>query len=199
MTVLGIPGETVSHPGIDVLGTGCRIAEDVSVMRFPGGHPGKPAIVLGDEVQLYQGVRLVIGDPGQHPDTGVVLGNRIIVNVFCYLSGEGGLVIEDEVLIGSHVHLLSAGHVIDGAHPNVWRNPISYGSIRVGRGAWIGAGAVVLEGVTLGEGAVVGAGAVVTRDVPPYAVVVGSPARILRYRVGHEPRRSWFARLLRRV
>jgi acetyltransferase-like isoleucine patch superfamily enzyme len=56
----------------------------------------------------------------------------------------------------------------------------------VGNDVWIGAGALVLDGVSIGDGAVVGAGAVVTKDVPPYAVVAGSPARVLRHRFDEE-------------
>lgn len=56
------------------------------------------------------------------------------------------------------------------------------GRISIGNGVWIGAGAIVLKGVTIGDGAVVGAGAVVTKDVPPYAIVAGNPARVLRMR-----------------
>ncbi len=199
MSLFGIPAEAPGFPGIDRLGLGCRIAPDVSVLRYAETPPGRMGIRLGDEVSLWQGVRLVIGDPAQHPDTGLVLGNRIIVNVYSYLSGEGGLEIGDEVLIGSHAHLLSAGHLIDQGHASIWRNPISYGRIRIGEGAWIGASALVLPGVTIGEGAVVGAGAVVTRDVPPFAIAVGSPARVVRYRRGFSaPRFRWLARLFSR-
>jgi len=52
----------------------------------------------------------------------------------------------------------------------------------IGNDVWIGANAIVLPGVTIGDGAIIGAGAVVTRDVPPYAVATGVPARVLRYR-----------------
>ncbi len=52
--------------------------------------------------------------------------------------------------------------------------------IRIGNGAWIGAKAIILKGVTIGEGAIVGAGSVVTRDVAPYTIVAGNPARFIR-------------------
>lgn len=56
------------------------------------------------------------------------------------------------------------------------------GKIVIGNDVWIGAGAIILKGVTVGDGAVVGAGSVVTKDVPPYAVVGGIPAKLIRYR-----------------
>ncbi len=59
---------------------------------------------------------------------------------------------------------------------------ISKGPVRIGHDVWIGAGAQVLSGVTIGDGAIVAAGAIVTRDVVPYAVVAGNPARLIRYR-----------------
>ncbi|TGV65023.1 CatB-related O-acetyltransferase, partial [Mesorhizobium sp. M00.F.Ca.ET.158.01.1.1] len=56
------------------------------------------------------------------------------------------------------------------------------GPITVGHDVWIGARAIILSGVTIGNGAVIGAGAIVTGGIPPYAIAVGNPARILRYR-----------------
>ena len=52
----------------------------------------------------------------------------------------------------------------------------------IGNDVWVGCNSVVIEGVTVGHGAVIGAGAVVTKDVPPYAIVAGNPAKVLRYR-----------------
>lgn len=57
---------------------------------------------------------------------------------------------------------------------------------RLGNDVWVGHGAIIIAGVTVGDGAVVGAGAVVTKDVPPYAIVGGVPARVIRYRFDEE-------------
>jgi len=59
---------------------------------------------------------------------------------------------------------------------------VSRGGIRIGNDVWIGGKAMILSGVTIGDGAVIAAGAVVTRDVPPYAIVGGTPAKVLKYR-----------------
>jgi acetyltransferase-like isoleucine patch superfamily enzyme len=66
--------------------------------------------------------------------------------------------------------------------------PYSKGDIRVGSDVWIGYGALVLSGVTIGDGAMVAARSVVSRDVPPFSIVAGTPARVLRYR--HTPEQS---------
>ncbi|WP_150828320.1 MULTISPECIES: CatB-related O-acetyltransferase [unclassified Mesorhizobium] len=58
--------------------------------------------------------------------------------------------------------------------------------VRIGNDVWIGHDAIITSGVTLGDGAVVGANAVVTKDVPPYAIVGGVPAKIIRYRFAPE-------------
>lgn len=91
--------------------------------------------------------------------------------------------------------ILSADHYLDRVSTfpfKVWcthtaaTEGISKGDILVGDDVWLGEGATILSGVTIGQGAVVAAGAVVTGNVPPYAVVGGVPARVIRYRFAPE-------------
>lgn len=83
------------------------------------------------------------------------------------------------MLIGPGVHLYTACHPIDTE--TRCRQGLEYAKpIVIEDDVWVGGRAVVLGGVCIGEGAVVGAGSVVTKDVPPFSIVVGNPARVLR-------------------
>lgn len=86
--------------------------------------------------------------------------------------------IGDRVAIGPRVMLLASSHA-NASNIRSSMN-ISKHSIRVEDDCWIGAGAIILNGVTIGKGAVIGAGSVVTKDVEPYSVNVGNPARKIR-------------------
>jgi acetyltransferase-like isoleucine patch superfamily enzyme len=64
--------------------------------------------------------------------------------------------------------------------------PYSKGIIEIGNDVWIGTSAIILSGVKIGHGAVVAAGSIVTKSVPPYAIVGGNPAKIIKYRLSEE-------------
>jgi acetyltransferase-like isoleucine patch superfamily enzyme len=104
------------------------------------------------------------------------LGERVFINSGCRFQDQGGITIGDDCLIGHDVVMATLNHDMDPAR----RADLHPAPIVVGDRVWIGAKATVLPGVTIGEDAVVGAAAVVTKDVPAGAVVVGSPARVVR-------------------
>jgi len=185
---IGIPNEVTNEdlpPGIDQVGEGCRISDTVTVFTDLS-HKERGKITLGNYVILMDRVRLVTGDTRANTHAFITIGSNVIINVGCYLSGEGGLQIEDHVLVGPGAKLLSAGHEYSGMPEEISRHGLTYGMVKVDRGAWIGAGAIILEGVRIGKGAIVGAGSIVTRDVMPYAIVAGNPAKFLKWRPGFE-------------
>jgi len=103
----------------------------------------------------------------------VVLGDRVTVKCGVYLWD--GLRVADDVFIGPNATFTN------DRLPRSKQYPESFPQTVIERGASIGAAAVILPGLTIGAGAMVGAGTVVTRDVPARALVVGNPARIVRY------------------
>ncbi|NID04199.1 N-acetyltransferase [Luteibacter jiangsuensis] len=106
----------------------------------------------------------------------VVVGDRVTVKSGVQLWD--GVRLEEDVFVGPNVTFTN------DRFPRSRERPEAFPQTRVRRGASIGGGATILPGVDIGERAMVGAGAVVTRDVPPRAVVVGSPARIIGHTDG---------------
>ena len=103
------------------------------------------------------------------------VGRNVFINHACEFMDRGGITIEDDVLIGPKVNLVTISHPLDPAE----RRSTHCAPIVVKKGAWLGAAVSVMPGVTIGENAVVAANAVVTRDVPDNVVVAGVPARII--------------------
>lgn len=98
--------------------------------------------------------------------------------------GGGGIVIEDNVLIGAGVHFYTNNHAFSDVSKPIFEQgypePKLTDSITLRKGSWIGACAIILPGVEVGENAVVGAGTVVTKSVPPRVVFAGNPGRIIK-------------------
>jgi acetyltransferase-like isoleucine patch superfamily enzyme len=116
------------------------------------------------------------------------LGDGVFIGSHAVMSADGVPVsIGDDTVIGPLFCLMAGDHAFDV--PGVLLRESSRGrneAIRIGRNVWIGARVTVLKGVTIGDAAIVGAGAVVTRDVPPFAIVAGNPARFIRWRLEGE-------------
>lgn len=112
---------------------------------------------------VYEGAVLTIGD-NVVINNGTIISSRIRIEI-----GEGSG-------IGYHCLLMDS----DG-HPLAPGLPVNEGPIVIGKHVWLASKVSVLQGVTIGDFAVVATGSVVTKDVPPYAVVAGVPAKVIRY------------------
>ncbi len=138
-------------------------------------HPEN--VSLGRNVYVGHGTIL----KGYHKNE-LRIGDQAWIGQQCFFHAAGGLTIGARVGIAPCVKILTSQHEEAGRETPVLFSPIAFAPVVVEEDADVGIGAIVLPGVTIGRGAIVGAGAVVTRDVPPFAVVAGNPARVLRTR-----------------
>jgi len=106
----------------------------------------------------------------------IQIGKNVFINHACSFLDMGGITIEDEVLLGPRVNLITENHPLNPAD----RRALICKPIIIKRKAWIGAAATILPGVTIGENAVVAAGAVVSKDVPANTIIGGVPAKVLK-------------------
>lgn len=116
----------------------------------------------------------------------VEIGARVAINSFCMIVASERIYIGDDVLIGPFVLIHTGNHIFSDPGKTIRSQGSSGKPIHIGDDVWIGGHAIVLSGVSIGRGAVVAAGAVVTKDVEPYTVVAGVPARKIGTRGHHD-------------
>lgn len=139
---------------------------------------GPKNIAIGDRFHMLQG-GLLFGHDGL-----IKIGNDVSTNSNVYIGASDGgeIMIGDGVAIGPNVVLRASNHRFERRDIPIREQGHAGAKIIIEEDVWLGANAVVTAGVTIGAHAVVGAGAVVTRDVEPWAVVGGVPARFIRHR-----------------
>lgn len=107
----------------------------------------------------------------------IEIGNNTVINRYTYLDGRGSLKIGNNVNISHQTLIHTLTHDPQDSNFNCLSMPVV-----IEDHTWIGARAIILPGVTIAEGAVVGAGSVVTKNIPPYKIAVGNPAKVIKER-----------------
>jgi acetyltransferase-like isoleucine patch superfamily enzyme len=166
---------------------------------------GAVNIELGDQVYLCRHASLDAG----HPDSTIRIGNRVTIGRYVGLTGlkQTQVEIGDDTFINGNVMFLGAGNIkigrkcllapqvsIIASNRNFSDLAIAicdqgetHQGVVIEDNCWLGHRVTVLDGVTIGEGSVIGAGAVVTKDIPPYSIAVGVPARVVASRKPTDP------------
>ncbi|MFV0350133.1 MAG: acyltransferase [Halodesulfovibrio sp.] len=157
--------------------------------RFEDVYPG---VSFGNDVQIIGMSNIVIGHGSCigdnawlnvcHRDQGkrMKIGSCVLIGRGSMISAGGFLEIGDYCLFAPRVFVADADHVYSNIMRPYMDQGATAGKVVVEENCWLGINAVVSGNVVVGRGSVVGANSVVTRDVPPFAVVAGSPARIIR-------------------
>jgi acetyltransferase-like isoleucine patch superfamily enzyme len=168
-------GLALRHPGKISLGD--RVAIDDYVLLDASGA-GEQGIVMGDDVIISRN-SVIQGKTGP-----VAIGNKTDIGCNVILSSGGGIEIGNSVLIAGNCYIGGGRYVCDRTDiPMMQQGVYTKGPVVIEDDVWLGAGSVVLDGVKVGKGSIVGAGAVVTKDLPPYAIAAGVPAKIIKMRL----------------
>ncbi|MBD2384522.1 acyltransferase [Cylindrospermum sp. FACHB-282] len=159
-------------------------------------------IEIGNGVYIFKGVRL---DAKGHPNNRIHIGNQVAiernVNIGCLedtciyidensfiapdvcIAGPGDIKIGKHCMIAAHSGIYANNHIFSDPHSPIRSQGVTRKGIVIEDDCWLGHGVTVLDGVTIGQGSVIGAGAVVTKDIPPFSVAVGTPAKAIRSRI----------------
>jgi len=115
----------------------------------------------------------IFGDPK------VIVGDNFYMNADCHM--QGNIIFGRDVMIGPKVVIWGRDHGTVLGFPMREQGSVKK-DIVIGNDVWIGANVTILKGVTIGNGVVIGAGSVVVNDIPQYAIAVGNPAHVIKYR-----------------
>jgi acetyltransferase-like isoleucine patch superfamily enzyme len=165
---------TLHRPGRMRFGASVYLAENSYILA------GGEGVEIGDFSELLPNVVLMIRDYRGVGAPRIEIGRRCSINSGAIVFSHGRTRIGDDVQIGPGAVISTTGHFFEDPTRPVRVQGLDVRDVTIEAGALIGARAVILPGVTVGRGAVVGAGTVVSDDVPPYTMVVGVPARVVK-------------------
>ena len=165
---------------------------------------GSSFIEIGNGVNIFKGVRL---DAKGHQNNRMYISNQVTIernvdigcmdNTSIYIdentyiapgvciAGQGDIRIGKNCLIASHCGIYANNHVFTDLLLPIKQQGVTRDGITIEDDCWLGHGVTVLDGVTIGEGSIIGAGAVVNKDIPPYSIAVGVPAKVIKHRVAN--------------
>ncbi|MCZ7370604.1 MAG: acyltransferase [Candidatus Methanoperedens sp.] len=112
----------------------------------------------------------------------IIIGNNVRIGNNCRFFGRGGIHIGNNIFIADNVTLASATHDYSDKNAHIIMARRKSALIDIEDNVWIGVNVIIMPGITINEGAIIGANAVVTKDVAPYSVVAGVPAKFIKNR-----------------
>ena len=136
---------------------------------------GRLSIAVGDRVAFRDNIYL--GGNGR-----LTVGSYTAINAGCMIAAMESVEIGSNVMFAPYVYVLDVDHNFERLDLPMTKQGYSIAPVVIEDDVWVGTGAVITKGVRIGKGSVIGANSVVTRDVPPYSIAAGAPAKVIRKR-----------------
>ncbi len=144
---------------------------------------GNIGIVLGNNVSIGSYSQVIVSTSLNYLGRYIKLEDNVGIGEYAYLGGAGGLHIGEGCIIGQYFSCHPENHIYSDIQEEIRHQGVIRKGIKIGKDCWIGSKVTVLDGVNIGSHSVVAAGSVVTRSFPPYSVIGGVPARVLKNRI----------------
>ena len=144
---------------------------------------GLEYVYIGEKTNLGKYISLNAWYIDKKPE--IIIKNNVSIGSYAHITATNKIEIGNNVLTGLHVTITDNSHGTNDSleelsQPPLLRKSSSKGSVTIKDNVWIGDKVTICPNVTIGEGSVIGANSVVTKDVPPYSIVAGSPAKIIK-------------------
>lgn len=168
----------IKHKNLIKIGKSVTIGDNVEINALSNN-----GIQIGNNVSILRNTIIECTGVIRQLGEGLRIGNHVGIAQNCFIQVRGEVIIGDYVILGPYVKIFSENHNFKNTDIPIVLQGETRLSVTIENNVWIGANSTVLGGVKIGEGSIIAAGAVVNKDIPPFSIVAGVPARVIKSRL----------------
>ena len=142
----------------------------------------KYGIIFGDNVTIHENTNIECSGVLNELGECLIIGNNVGISHSCFIQVRGKVEIGSNVIFGPGVYIFSENHNFNRLDISINEQGTNRKGVKIGNGVWIGARSIILDGVTIGENSIIAAGSVVTKNVSPFMIYGGCPAKLIKKR-----------------
>lgn len=170
-------GTTIRYKSLISLGRTIQIGDHVEINAL-----SKNGIQMGNNISILNNTIIECTGVIRNLGEGLIIGDNVGIAQNCFIQVRGKVIIKNNVIIAPGVYIFSENHNIDNCSKYINEQSENRKGVTIMEGVWIGSKSIILDGVTLGANSVIAAGSVVVKDVAPFAIVGGIPAKTIKNR-----------------
>lgn len=171
----------IRNPQLIKTGKNLTIKDNVSIQAL-----SRNGIQFGDNMMIGRYTIVECTGVVRELGEGLTVGNNSNFGDYNFIGVRGSVEIGNDVLFGPRVSIHAENHIFEKLDIPIRKQGTTRKGVKIEDDCWIGSGSIIVDGVTIGKGSVIAAGSVVTKDVSPYSVAAGVPARIIKQRQNNQ-------------